>query len=345
LVEVESDQEETLRSIKKQLKSNNSSYRMNALFMLRKFEFPERGAILKEIIKRDSEINVRELALLILNEQKNPDTVIISRRLFYNTTDNHIIRGRAIWALGRNKGPEIFEIIKAALDDRSEEVVYWAINSLLNYQEDEFVTNKLGIMLTKHRSKLVRLAIILYFGFQKDEKYIPIIVDRLFNDSDYMVRLQAAWALRNLASIDTTESLCNALQKERNDMVRREIAYTLGIILEKQKKENRNTISYSTKIENVIQVLTKTFSRDTEYVVRRACVESFGRIKDKRALPILISKLALDTNNFVRKEIIQTLGKIGDPQALDILNEAKKSQYSSIVKAATEAIKQIQGYI
>ncbi|NHJ47300.1 MAG: HEAT repeat domain-containing protein [Asgard group archaeon] len=331
----------SIRTIKQQLKSNNSVYRIGALYLMLKYDFPENNSLLKDVIKRDSEISVRNLALLVLNEKKDPDIVTVCKRLFFNTTDNHIVRGRAIWILGQIKNLESYEILISALDDRKEEVVYWAVLSLSNYNDHDAILEVLTKLLLKHRSNIVRSAIINYLGLTKNINSISILEDRLLNDGYSLIRLQSAWVLRLLGSLKSIKPLCRALNTERNDLARREIALAIGMILQKQLEDVKNSSEYITNLDLAVETLLKAFTRDTEYIIRRTCAEALGRIKDKRILPVLIDKISLDTNHFVRKEIIQTLGKIGDPQALDVLFEAQKSQYRTIVEAAKEAIKKI----
>lgn len=339
---VNSSSEVTIKNLKQQLKSNNSEYRISALHQLRKNNFPETNSLLKEIIKRDSEIFIRELALLILHEKKDPDIITFMRRIFFNINDNRCIRARAIWSLSQQNNIEAFELVRMAIEDKSEEVAYWAILGLLNHNQNETNLVKLTKMLSTNRSILIRQAITFYFGIIRDENSRIELEKRLLEDTQPIVRLQSAWALRNIKSIKSIKTLSKALHKEINDLTRREIALTIGGIIKEQTTDYKETIEYSSAKEEAIDCLTKVFERDSAYIVRRSCAESLGKIGDKRAVPSLLDKISIDTNQFVRREIILALGKIGDPQALDTLENTKKSNYRIIVQAVHKAILQIK---
>ncbi|NHK29751.1 MAG: HEAT repeat domain-containing protein [Asgard group archaeon] len=332
----------SIKTIKQQLKSNNIDYKIMALHQLRTNTFPETNSILKELIKRDSNNSIREIALYILHERNDPDIVTFLRRIYFNTTDNRFIRARAIWSLSQNNEPEAIEIVRTAIEDSSEEVAYWAILGLLNQEKNETALAILRRILLKTRSILVRQAIMLYFGIIKDESSRIDIERSLLDDSHPSIRLQSAWALRYINSIKSINSLCTALQKEMNSLAKREMALSIGYIIQKQDLESKHTKEYFSVKDVAINCLTRIFSRDTAYIVRRACAESLGRIGDKKAVPDLLDKITIDTNQFVRRDIIIALGKIGDTQALEALSNAKKSNYRIIVQAAHEAILQIK---
>ncbi len=333
-----SSSENIIKNLKQQLKSNNSEQRISALYQLRKNNFQEINSILKEIIKKDSETSVRELALLILHEKNDPDIVTFMRRIFFNATDDRYIRARAIWSLSHQKNNEAFDILQHAIEDKSEEVVYWAILGLLNYNQNETILATLKKMLSTNRSTLIRQIIAYYFGILKNENARVELEKRLLEDTQPIVRLQSTWALRNIKSLKSINKLCKALFKEINDLTKREIALSIGYIIINQINENKDKADYYSAKDEAVDCLCKIFTRDTAYIVRRACAESLGKIGDKKASPSLLDKILIDTNQFVRKEIILALGKIGDPIALDALEDAKKSNYPLIVQAAHEAI-------
>jgi HEAT repeat protein len=249
----------SIKTIKQQLKSNNIDYRIEALHQLRKYTFPETNSILKELIKRDSNNSMREMALYILHERNDPEIVTFLRRIYFNTTDNRFVRARAIWSLSNNSDSEAIEIVRTAIEDSSEEVAFWAILGLLNQETNKTILSILKQILTKTRSTLIRQAIMFYFGTIKDEELRIEIEKNLLDDSHPLIRLQSAWALRNVNSINSISSLCKVLQKEMNDLTKREIALSIGYIIQKQDLDIKQTKEYSSAKDVAISCLTKIF--------------------------------------------------------------------------------------
>ncbi|HUT79647.1 MAG TPA: HEAT repeat domain-containing protein [Candidatus Bathyarchaeia archaeon] len=337
----DSEEMNTLEQIKEQLKSSNSNDRFEAIYIIRKERFPESIAILKNLVDNDSEIAVRELALIVLFELQEPEIFSLVRKIFYDTTESRFMRGRAIWILGHFTDEQSFELVKLALEDSDEEVLYWAIMGLLKNSFYQEIIPKISSLLQSNRSALVRQTAAWLLGMKHEINSKEILERTLLQDEHFSVRMISAWSLNRLNDINSLANLSKALQKDTNELTRREIAFTIGNIVCKQNDEIKLTSEFLSFNDLAIRSLTRVLQRDTSYIVRRACAEALGQLADKRAVPSLIETLTLDTNQFVRKEIIITLGKIGDDQAYDVINGAKRSHYKMIEEAAIEALSKL----
>ncbi|NHJ87987.1 MAG: HEAT repeat domain-containing protein [Asgard group archaeon] len=331
----------SLRQVKERLKSTSSFDRFEAIYSIRREKFPESIEILRNLVENDPDISIRELALIVLFELQDSEIYALIRKIFYNVTESRFIRGRAIWILGHYYDQQSFELMKLALEDSDEEVLYWTLIGLLQNPFYHEIIPKINSILQSNRSALVRQTAAWLLGMKIEINSREILERVLLNDDHFSVRMLCAWALSRINDIKSLANLSKALQKDTNELSRREIAYTIGNIVCNQNAEIKLTNEFLSFNDLAIRSLIRVLQRDTSYIVRRACAEALGQLKDKRAVPGLIETLTLDTNQFVRKEIIISLGKIGDEQAYDIINSAKRSHYKMIEDAAKEALEKL----
>ncbi|MHA1212295.1 MAG: HEAT repeat domain-containing protein [Candidatus Heimdallarchaeota archaeon] len=335
-------EQDDLTIIQERLESAKGTTRFEAIHLLRNKNYPETNEILLKVLLDDPLASVRELALISLFERVNTQLFGSLKKFFYNPSENRFIRGRSIWAIGQMVDEQSFEMILEALDDPEEEVLYWALISLFNFSDYQQAIPKIHKLLDVNRFNLIRQTIAWFLGMKCDTNSREILEFRMLQDSNNVVRLSCAWALNRINNINSLNSLSKGLQKEPNELARREMAFTMGDIVCRQTKEYKLTNEYASYLDVTIRSLTRVIKRDTSYIVRRACAEALARLNDKRAVPSLIETVTSDTNQFVRREIIKTLGILGDPQAIDILKNAKRSHYKIVVEAAKEALKKLE---
>jgi len=342
----ESEKEEIkdLQQIQMMLESNSSEKRFQAIHLLLQNDFPETNDLLQRIVLTESQVPIQELALISLVKLNPQNLMQLLKKLFNNPSEKKEIRARAVWALSRIKTEEAFELLKIAMDDKTEEVLYWALIGSISFESFPEVLPKIRTLLTKSRHSLVRQTAAWTLGSMRDSDAKESLEKQLLQDTNPSVKLLCASALIRLDDITSIPVLSKALQKDANEMTRREIAYAIGSILDYQKIESQNLESLLVRDSKATAVrsLSKTLLRDQSYIVRRSCAESLGRIQDKSAVKNLINAMSLDTNQFVRSEIALTLGILGDSSAIEILTKASRSQYRIIVEAAKKALQQIQ---
>jgi len=333
----DSQKQVPLQQLKLQLQSTNPFDRFNALLQLRTRDPAEIKPILKTIINKDPDRSVCELALLILAEVRDPELLPIAKRLLMDDSEHRLLRGRAVWVVGTLQTKEAYQILLKALQDRSEEVVYWAIMNLQNYQYEP-VLPQLFKMLASSRSEMIRRAIIWLLGKVKESTAREILEKALLQDTAATVRMLAAWALHQIGDLASIPNLCKALQKEANELAKREISYGIGKILREQLARKEQTEDFEKTKDIAVRVLNRVLLRDQSYIVRRTSAEALGKLKDKRTVPNLLEVLTTDTNPFVRREIIFALGEIGDPSVEEVLKNAKRSNYKLVADAAHQAL-------
>ncbi len=334
-----------LQTLQERLKSNSSNDRFDAVIQLGKLNFQETSDILKQLVLSDPETIVRELALITLAKKIEPTVFDIAKKIFYNPSEQPILRARATWVFSQIQSKQALNLAKEALNDRNKEVVYWALVGIIAFENASEAIPEIRKLAVNSRHSIIRQTAVWTLGRMCDNKSKELLEDRMLVDTVPIVRLISTWALRKLNNLESIPSLNNAMTKETNELTRREIAFTIGNILdfEKQFERSKEQQSLFREMQDIAaRVLTRALLRDTSYMVRRMCAESLGKIRYKGLLDKLIEALTTETNQFVRKEIVNTLGTIGDPQALDILKKATRSHYKTIVEAAKEAIKKIE---
>ncbi len=340
----EKEEIKDLHQIEMMLKSNVSEKRVQAIHLLRQNDFPETNDLLQNIVLIDSQVPIQELALISLVESNPQNLMQLLKKLYNDPTVKKEIRARVVWALSQIKTEEAFELLKIALDDKTEEVLYWAIIGSISFESFPEVLPKIRKLLTNSRQSFVRLTAAWTLGSIRDYDAKELLEKQLLQDAHPSVKLLCASAMIRLDDISSIPTLSEALQKDANEITRREIAYALGSILEFQKISSQNLESLLIRDSKATAVrsLSKTLLRDQSYIVRRSCAEALGKIRDKSAVKHLINAMTMDTNQFVRSEIARALGIIGDSSAIEILTKASRSQYRKIVEAAKKALQQIR---
>jgi len=342
--EMEKVEVRDFKEIQRMLKSNSSEERVQAIHLLLKHDFPDINDLLQEIVLTDTQISIRELALISLIILYPQNQMPLLKKLFNNSLEKREIRSRAIWSLSKIRTEEAFELLKVALTDKEEEVLYWAIIGSISFDDFQEVLPSIRALLAKNRQYLIRQSAAWTLGMCLDTKAKKILETQLLADTHPSVRLVCTSSIIRLNDITSIPVLNKSLQKDANEMVRREIAYAIGVILDYQKIDSQKAESLQLKDykTTAIRALSKVLLRDQSYIVRRACAESLGKINDKSAVKTLINAMTMDTNQFVRCEIAKTLGILGDPNAIEILEKASRSQYRKIVEAAKHALQQLQ---
>ena len=189
------------------------------------------------------------------------------------------------------------------------------------------------------------------------------------NDLSPMVRVTAAKAILSLEPNDSAAALLPLLN-DKDEFVRREIAYTLGAtrsrtattplsdrLLNDKEAGVRGAaavalgqIADEAGVVALAGVLAPQLSapaqgkrkrEDNEFVLRAAAV-SLGQIKSRAGVPALLAvvsneKLTAD----VRREAVRALGLIGDPIAIPALKTASLSEDPFLSQLAHEYLRKL----
>ena len=149
----------------------------------------------------------------------------------------------------------------------------------------------------------------------------PVLLEAC-KDKNYIVRMVAAIALRNILSVpnDITSSFIKILKDEQESGDARGFAAkTLGKIRASDAK----------------LVLIEAL-KDKDHFVIGCAAEALADIGAKDAVPALI-ELLKDKENF-RRMVVYALGEIGDPSAIPALIEALKDEEEWVRSSAAEAL-------
>ncbi|MEK7449916.1 MAG: HEAT repeat domain-containing protein [Planctomycetota bacterium] len=128
--------------------------------------------------------------------------------------------------------------------------------------------------LSSTDSDLRRQALIELAHSGNFKAYLPEFINVLKNDSNALVRSQAAIYLGKFKATESVPALLNAL-KDQNEWVRYESALALG------------NIGDASAINGLAQVV----ENDPVALVRRGATQALGNINDSKIIPILINRL------------------------------------------------------
>lgn len=189
-------------------------------------------------------------------------------------------------------------------------------------------------------------------------------------DSSAIVRATAAHAVLSLPA-DDAASLLGPLLTDRNEFVRREAAYALGMTKSRTVVNALIMLLTRDKIAGVrgaaavalgqigdasavpalsealgrriagtgfFSHLTRSKTEENEFVRRSAAV-ALGQIKSRAGVPALIAALSNErAGDDVRREAARALGIIGDPSAIPSLRAALTSPDPYLSQLAFEAL-------
>ena len=161
----------------------------------------------------------------------------------------------------------------------------------------------------------------------------------LLNDKDEFVRRETAYALGLTGSHQATESLTKLLLNDKEDGVRASAAVALGAIADE---------SAVVTLANVLgtEVGTGTGKKgkaEKNIFVLRAAARSLGQIKSRAAVPALVAALSNEKMvDDVRREAAFALGSIGDPSAVPALRLASSSTDPYLAETAHQALRKIE---
>lgn len=164
----------------------------------------------------------------------------------------------------------------------------------------------------------------------------------LLRDRDEFVRREAAYALGLTRSTLGVNALAAALETDKKPSVRGAAAVALGQIGDAQAAPAlAGALARRLPATGIFNRLRRKKVEEDEFV-RRASAISLGQIASRESVPALIEALS-DTRapSDVRRECARALGIIGDPSAVPALRSALSAQDPYLSRIAFEALKKI----
>jgi len=160
----------------------------------------------------------------------------------------------------------------------------------------------------------------------------------LLKDKDEFVRREAAYALGLTRSRAATSALTDLLLNDKEDGVQAAAAVALGHIAD----EAAVVALVGTLAPELSAPTNKKRKREDNVFVLRAAATALGHIKSRAGTSALISVLNNEKlPSDVRRESARSLGLIGDETAVPALRAASMAADPYLAQIATEALKKL----
>jgi HEAT repeat protein len=143
---------------------------------------------------------------------------------------------------------------------------------------------------------------------------------RAMRSEDRSVRLRAAEALGKLGDAAAAPALVRELA-DKDLYARKAAEEALGCVLEQAPRD--------TAVRNAAHKALSALLRDSDMSVRYWAADAFSRLRERRAVPLLIKVLSSDSDESVRGHAAFALGEIADPAAFEALKGALKDDGNS----------------
>lgn len=164
----------------------------------------------------------------------------------------------------------------------------------------------------------------------------------LLRDRDEFVRREAAYALGLARNASAVPALAAALETDKEASVRGAAAVALGQIGDAAAAPAlAGALSRRLRAPGFFNRLRRRKVEEDEFV-RRAAAVSLGQLGGREAVPVLVEALTnARTPNDVRREAARALGIIGDPAALPALRSVLTHRDPYLSRIAFEALRRL----
>jgi HEAT repeat protein len=164
----------------------------------------------------------------------------------------------------------------------------------------------------------------------------------LLRDREEFVRREAAYALGLARSTLGVSALVTALETDKEASVRGAAAVALGQIGDPAAAPAlAGALARRLPATGFFNRLRRRKVEEDEFV-RRASATALGRLGSRDSVPILIATLSNErTPDDVRREAAQALGLIGDPSAIPALRAALTARDPYLSRTAFEALRKL----
>ncbi|HWS89930.1 MAG TPA: HEAT repeat domain-containing protein [Pyrinomonadaceae bacterium] len=164
----------------------------------------------------------------------------------------------------------------------------------------------------------------------------------LLRDRDEFVRREAAYSLGLTRSTSAVSALAAALETDKEPAVRGAAAVALGQIGDASAAPTlAGALSRRLRAPGFFNRLRRRKVEEDEFV-RRAAAVSLGRLGSREAVPVLVETLSnARTPDDVRREAARALGLIGDPAAVPALRSVLTHRDPYLSRTAFEALRKL----
>jgi HEAT repeat protein len=165
----------------------------------------------------------------------------------------------------------------------------------------------------------------------------------LLNDRDEFVRREAAYALGLARSAVAVDALVAAVESDKQASVRGAAAVALGQIGDARSVRALAGALARRLPDSGGSKRARRRKAEQDEFVRRAAAVSLGQIASREAVPALVETLSDErAPGDVRREAARALGLIGDPAASGALRQVLTHQDPYLSRIAFEALRKIE---
>ena len=273
-------------------------------------------------------------------------------------SDDEKVRAKAAWKAGWLEDPRAIAALARVANDKSPDVVHYAMKSLYRLGFEPAVVVEGANILPIFEKAIgcrgyrVHCSALEALGQIGGEKAFALIVKAL-EDEKASVRSKAVHALSEFEGEKAFALIIKALG-DRERIVRYAAISTLGkfggekafALLEKMLG-NSDKYVRSTAVsalgyiggEKAFTLIVKALE-DNDGFVQGAAVRAFGKIGGEKAL-LLLKKALNDKDQFVRRSAVYALGEIGDEKALSLLEKTLNDKELYARRSAVYALGKI----
>jgi len=266
----------------------------------------------------------------------------------------------AVDTIGRQRNQNDISVLINALGDADAGVKIAACDSL-GLMRAQQATDKI-LSLLNDKDSQVRQSACVALGYIGDPKVQTGLIERVKNDPDNSVKMQAILILGNMRSSGAVDSLIPLL-KDKNPDMRLMSAQALGKIgdtkaatalkdaLSVSVEEIKNEPSlkepyrqgqYNRLISELVKSLgdlkdkssegkLEELLKNDEKSVKLSAASSLGKLGNKSGLSEA-TKLVNDKDNMIRMQAVESLGNIGDASAISVLEKIFNTETNNSIK-------------
>ncbi|MFA5779978.1 MAG: HEAT repeat domain-containing protein [Elusimicrobiota bacterium] len=266
----------------------------------------------------------------------------------------------AVDNIGRQRNQNDISVLINALSDTDPGVKIAACDSL-GLMRAQQATDKI-ISLLNDKDPQVRQSACVALGYIGDPKAQAGLIERVKNDPDNSVKMQAILILGNMRSSGAVDPLIPLL-KEKNPDMRLMSAQALGKIgdvkaapaikdaLSVSVEEIKNDASlkepyrqgqYNRLISELVKSLgdlkdkssegkIEELLKNDEKSVKLSAASSLGKLGNKSGISVA-KELANDKDDMIRMQAVEALGNIGDTSAIPVLEKMFNTETNNNIK-------------
>lgn len=225
-------------------------------------------------------------------------------------------------------------LLSADAEERRDAVV--RLGAMGRHEASRAAAAALGDASAVVRATAAR-AVLSLGGGDASTLVVPLLRDR-----NEFVRREAAYALGMTRSRVGVPQLVSALETDKRPSVRGAAAVALGQIADPSAAPAlAAALSRRLPASGFFSRITRRKIEEDEFV-RRAAAVSLGQLASREAVPVLIAALSNErTPDDVRREAARALGLIGDPSAIPALRAVLAARDSYLSNIAFEALRKL----